>query len=91
MELLAQAVTAYLSALEVFTREETPQVWALLQSNLGIAFREQGVRTIGSRGMELLAQAVGACRSALEADLRKEFDLRKESPDQWAMLHNNLT
>ena len=61
MKLLTQAVTAYLSALEVFTREEIPQVWALLQSNLGIALRERGVRTIGSGGMELLAQAVAAC------------------------------
>ena len=88
--MLAQAVSAYLSALEVFTREENPEVWALVQSNLGVALREQGVRTIGGGGMELLAQAVAACRSALEADLRQEFDLRKESPEQWGMLHNNL-
>ena len=34
--------------------------------------------------MELLAQAVTVCRSALEPDLRREF------PEQWAILQNNL-
>ena len=36
-ELLAQAVTAYRGALEVRTREQLPQQWALTQTDLGIA------------------------------------------------------
>ena len=52
-ELLAQAVTAYRSALEVCTREQLPQDWAMTQNNLGIALQEQGGRTEGAQGTEL--------------------------------------
>jgi len=36
-ELLAQAVAAFRSALEVYTREQLPQYWAGTQDNLGAA------------------------------------------------------
>ena len=49
-ELLAQAVTAYRSALEVSTREQLPQDWARTQNNLGIALGDQGARTEGAKG-----------------------------------------
>ena len=38
-ELLAQAVAAYRSALEVRTREQLPQNWAMTQNNLGLTLR----------------------------------------------------
>jgi hypothetical protein len=37
---LAQAVAAYRSALEVYTREQLPQNWAMTQTNLGNAFHD---------------------------------------------------
>ena len=49
-ELLAQAVSAYRSALEVSTREQLPQDWAMTQNNLGIALRDQAARTEGAKG-----------------------------------------
>ena len=57
MGLLGQAVAAYRSALEVYTREQLPQDWAATQSNLGNALKEQGIRTDGAEATELLAQA----------------------------------
>jgi hypothetical protein len=59
-ELLAQAVSAYRSALEVRTREQLPQDWARTQNNLGAALRAQAARTEGPKGAELLAQTVAA-------------------------------
>ena len=65
-ELLAQAVAAFRSALEVITREQLPQDWAMTQHNLGAALKEQAIRTGGAQATELLAQAVAAYRRALE-------------------------
>jgi hypothetical protein len=65
-EHLTDAITAYRKALEVYTRERLPQVWAGVQTNLGNAIQAQGLRTEGSQGNELLAQAVAAYRCALE-------------------------
>ena len=48
-ELLAQAVSAYRSALEVRTREQLPQDWAMTQNNLGIALWDQA---LGPRGQK---------------------------------------
>ena len=39
-ELLQQAVEAFRSALQVRTREQLPQDWAMTQNNLGIALRD---------------------------------------------------
>jgi hypothetical protein len=48
--LLAEAVAAYRAALEVRTRAELPQDWAMTQNNLGNALEEQGIRTAGEAG-----------------------------------------
>jgi hypothetical protein len=73
VELLAQAVTAYRSALEVSTREQLPKYWAMTQTNLGNALRHQAGRTEGTKGAELLAQAVAAYQSALEVYSAETF------------------
>jgi hypothetical protein len=65
-ELLAQAMAAYRSALEIYTREQMPQNWAMTQNNLGTALSDQAARTEGPKGVELLAQAVAAFHSCLE-------------------------
>ena len=82
VELLAQAVTAYRSALEVRTREQLPQDWAQTQSNLGNALRHQAARTEGPKGAELLAQAVAAYQSALEVYSAEAFPFYHEQTEK---------
>ena len=82
--MLAEAVTAYRQALEVRTREQLPQQWAMTQNNLGVALQEQGIRTGGEAGAHLLAEAVTAYRQALEVYTREQL------PQDWAMTQNNL-
>ena len=38
--LLAQAVEAYRSALQVYTKEEFPQAWSMTEDNLGNILNE---------------------------------------------------
>ncbi|GLT10621.1 tetratricopeptide repeat protein [Sulfitobacter porphyrae] len=83
-DLLAKAVTAYRSALDVCTRQDHPVQWATTQNNLGNALREQGTRTDGLKGADLLAQAVTSYRAALEVRTRQDH------PEQWATTQNNL-
>ncbi len=66
MDLLDQAVEALRNALEVYTRKEFAQQWAMTQDNLGNALIEKEMRTSGKEGMDLLDQAVEAYRAALE-------------------------
>ena len=80
-ERLAQAVAAYQTALEVFTREHKPIVWAATQINLGNALRTLGDRESGTKRLE---QAVEAYEGVLEVQTRKR------APLDWAMTQNNL-
>jgi tetratricopeptide (TPR) repeat protein len=82
--LLGEAVEAFRKALEVRTRKELPQGWAMTQNNLGNALGDQGIRTGGEEGARLLGEAVEAFRKALEVFTRKEL------PQDWAMTQNNL-
>ena len=63
MRRLAEAVTAYHSALEVRTRQDFPQDWANIQTNLGSALIEQGRRSKVDEATRLLAEAVTAYHS----------------------------
>jgi tetratricopeptide (TPR) repeat protein len=83
-ELLAHAVSAYRSALEVYTREQLPQDWAETQNGLGTALLDLGTRSGGEEGTKLLTDAVAAYRSALE--VRTKADL----PQDWATTQINL-
>jgi len=81
---LAEAVTAYRNALQVYTRDELPQQWAMTQNNLGAALSDQGTRTSGERGQALLAEAVNAFNLALEIRTYETL------PPQWAQTKYNL-
>jgi tetratricopeptide (TPR) repeat protein len=83
-KLLEDAVAAYRSALEVYTKADLPQDWARTQNNLGLALRELGRRSSGGEEGLLLEDAVAAYRSALE--VYTEADL----PQDWARTQNNL-
>ena len=78
---LAEAVTAFRAALEVYTRDAMPAEWAKTQNNLCLV-----LLTLGERegNPVRLAEAVAACRAALEVLTRDE------KPAEWAMTQNNL-
>ncbi len=83
-KLLEQAVAAYRSALEVYTKADLPHDWARAQNNLGTVLWALGTRSRGEEGRKLLEQAVAAYRSALE--VRTKADL----PQDWAGTQHNL-
>ncbi len=81
---LMAAIQAYRQALDVRTRPDLPQDWAMTQNNLGSALAEQGTRTGGERGTQLLAEAVTAYRQALEVRTAEAL------PMGWAQTQRNL-
>jgi tetratricopeptide (TPR) repeat protein len=83
-KLLTDAVAAYRSALEVYTKADLPQDWAGTQNNLGATLWELGKRSGGEEGRKLLTDAVAAFRSALEIYTKADL------PQGWATTQNNL-
>ena len=57
--LLDQAVQAYRSALEVFTKTDLPQDWAMTQTDLGMALEDEGERASGDKAA---ACSIRRCR-----------------------------
>ncbi|RCJ24207.1 hypothetical protein A6S26_19480 [Nostoc sp. ATCC 43529] len=74
------AIAGYEIALTVYTRSTFPKQWAILQHNLGAAYRE---RILGEPA-ENIELAIAAYRAALEVYTRSAF------PQEWAMTQNNL-
>ena len=79
-ENLEAAISCYLAALEVRTREAFPEEWARTQHNLGVAYinRIQGERA------ENLEAAIRYLSATLEINTREAF------PKDWADTQNNL-
>ena len=61
-----------------------PQDWTIIQSNLGNALHDQGIRAAGAQGTELLVQAGAAYRNALQVTTHEQL------PQNWAMTQSNL-
>ena len=77
--LFEDALAADRSALEVYTKADLPQDWAMTQTNLGAALREFGKRTAGRRqSRKLIQDSVAAFRSSLEVYTRADL------PQSWA-------
>ena len=71
-------VEAYQAALTVFTRESTPQQWALIEAALG---RALVARVRGDRSDNI--------EKAIEADERALSVLTRDTvPEQWARIEN---
>ena len=84
-KLLEDAVAAYRSALEVWTKADLPQFWARTQYNLGIALQELWRRSGNKEeDRKLLEGAVAAYRSALEVWTKADL------PQDWARTQNDL-
>jgi tetratricopeptide (TPR) repeat protein len=84
LRLFGEALVAYREALLVFTREQTPALWAMTKHNVGSALQEQGARTGARESTRLFGEAVTAYREALV------LWTREQRPQQWAMAQNNL-
>ena len=67
------AVAAYRAALEVFTRAELPQQWAMTQNNLGNALQELGTRSDGEEGRAHLLSAIACYDGALLVFTNEHF------------------
>jgi len=65
VQYLAQSVAAYRSVLEVYTREQLPQDWAMTQYNLGLVLQELGRRSSGQQSARHLKEAIAAYENAL--------------------------
>ncbi|MEH2318358.1 CHAT domain-containing protein [Nostoc sp.] len=74
------AITGYKIALTIYTRTLFPKKWAILQNNLGIAYRN---RIKGDKA-ENLETAIAAYSNALQVYNRTDFS------QAWADTQNNL-
>lgn len=77
---LEQAIQAYQAALEIRTRNDFPEQWAMTQHNLGNAY---GKRIRGAQA-ENLERALEAYEAALTIYTRDAF------PEDWAMTQHSL-
>jgi eukaryotic-like serine/threonine-protein kinase len=64
-ELLDEAVAAYRSALEVYTRDNLPQDWAQTQNNLGTALWTLGNQLEGEEGLKRQRESMGLLRDVV--------------------------
>ena len=62
---LQQSVAAHHAALEVQTREQLPQDWAMTQNNLGNVLEDLGMHSSGDQSAQYLQQSVAAYENAL--------------------------
>jgi hypothetical protein len=79
-ENIEQALAAFQHALQVFTRERSPNNWATLQNNLGNAYRNR-VRGDSADNVE---KAIAAYEAALT------IRTREAGPREWAGANSNL-
>ncbi len=71
-------------AFTLATRLGFPQIWAMLQNDLGVACFALGLRVEPQEGNRLLREAVQAFQAALEMRTRGEL------PQDWAMTQSNM-
>ncbi|MFO1289189.1 MAG: tetratricopeptide repeat protein [Nitrosomonas sp.] len=74
----------YENALRHIDKVQQPQLWGVVQNEIGIVIRELAIRTEGNDIHTLFKQAVQACREALTVQTREAL------PQDWAMTQNNL-
>ncbi|MEQ8973979.1 MAG: tetratricopeptide repeat protein [Coleofasciculus sp. C1-SOL-03] len=74
------AIAGYEMALTTFTCDNDSETWAILQNNLGNAYRDR----IRGKGAENIERAIASYQAALKVRTRKAF------PSDWAMTQNNL-
>jgi hypothetical protein len=78
------AVTCFRAALELYSRNRTPNDWAVAQANLGLALYRQAELAQGLLRADLQRQSAAAYRAALEIITREVM------PAEWALIHVSL-
>jgi tetratricopeptide (TPR) repeat protein len=79
-ENLEKALTACTNALQISTRDTSPQEWAMVQNNLGLVYSD---RIVGDES-ENLEKAIACYEEALQVVSRDR------DPELWGTLQNNL-
>lgn len=79
-----QAEAAYRNALQVYTADRSPELWATAQNDLGLVLFGKGFRGEGSEAVANLERAVAAYRSALGVLSPNRL------PDMWATAQSNI-
>ncbi|TAF95940.1 MAG: CHAT domain-containing protein [Oscillatoriales cyanobacterium] len=79
-ENLEQAIGFYDAALTVYTFEDFPEDWAMIQNNLAVSY----LYRINDSRAENLEQAIAFYEAALTVHTLEDF------PEYWAMTQNNL-
>ena len=74
------SIVGYETLLTVFTRDNYPEIWAMIQNNLGIAYSDR----ISGDKAENVEKAIAAYEKALQVRTREAF------PIDWAGTQNNL-
>ena len=80
---LNEAKSAYNAALEIYTKEEFPEAWALINNNLGVVLQELS-NDSKTEAIARLNEAESAYNAALEIYTKEEF------PKAWALTQSNL-
>ncbi|MEM1394847.1 MAG: CHAT domain-containing tetratricopeptide repeat protein, partial [Cyanobacteria bacterium P01_H01_bin.150] len=75
-----KAIAFFEAALEVYTRKDFPQNWAITQLGFGNAY----LKRIKGNKADNIDKAIAAYNAALEVCTRKDF------PQDWATIQNNL-
>ena len=75
---------AYRSALQVLTRDQLPQYWSSVQTNLGNALVDLAGNSEGAQAATYLERAVAAYRGSLQVRTEANF------PAQWLFTMHNL-
>lgn len=83
-DLYQQMFKAYQAALLVYTQDSTPNQWAKIQNNIGVAYHKLAELAEGNERLDLLEQAVSACHAAQSARIREYV------PFEWADTEQNL-
>ena len=78
------ALMAYEKAMNYVPREQSPQLWASILTDISKTHWEIGIRVKGIAIEKHLNAAVKTCEQALEVYTRAEL------PQDWAMTQNNL-
>lgn len=84
VEPLAAAIQLYRHIATLWTREQSPDNWAMLKNDMAVSCRHLGLRLAQDGGEAWLARAVTACEAALE------IYTRARAPEDWAMTQNSL-
>ena len=79
-----KALTAYKRALQYVSKEDSAELWAAIQVDIGLASAAIGRQTQGAAIHQHLAEAVTAYRVALTVYTKEEL------PQQWARTQMNL-